>query len=316
MPSTLNHQMKEKKRKREFGQKEKTMKWIRCCVIGVFGSSRMYSCVKHEKQESVWMRREWLWKSGRQGEKSGRKRGEKGEKGKSGFGKSPFVFCWLCLCHFPFFPCTHQPTTCPHPHSPTTHHGAFVHTITCKQGCVLCCLFWEWTARHTASSTPLTPSLDITQHINKPNTDTSHGVNNKEITMVNEGDWTKGKSGTTQQHWTVADHWGMGWCGWHWQWQSVWHQAITHSHPHHPTTKPPPFHPSSLSNSNPLPSAHSTTPSTPLFSTLCCMPHCHNHISFFSQSNFVGFCQWTCWQCASHTFSKDRGGDYRTMASC
>ena len=39
----------EKKRKREFGQKEKTMKRIRCCVIGVFGSQRMHSCVKQEK---------------------------------------------------------------------------------------------------------------------------------------------------------------------------------------------------------------------------------------------------------------------------
>ena len=52
----------------------------------------------------------------------------------------------------------------------------------------------------------------------------------------------RAKSGTTQQHqhflkwqehndfethWTVTDHRGMGWCGRHWQWQSVWHQAIT-----------------------------------------------------------------------------------------
>ena len=36
---------------------------------------------------------------------------------------------------------------------------------------------------------------------------------------------------------------------------------------------------------------------------------------FFSQSN-VGFCQWTCWQCAIHTVSKERGGDYHAMASC
>ena len=33
----------------------------------------------------------------------------------------------------------------------------------------------------------------------------------------------------------------------------------SHSHPPHPTTKPPPIHPSSLSNSNPLPFAHSKT---------------------------------------------------------
>ena len=38
--------------------------------------------------------------------------------------------------------------------------------------------------------------------------------------------------------------------------------------------------------------------------------------SFDSQSNFVGFCQSTSWQRASHTVSKERGGDYRAMASC
>ena len=36
---------------------------------------------------------------------------------------------------------------------------------------------------------------------------------------------------------------------------------------------------------------------------------------FFSQSNFVGFCQSPSWQRAIHTVSKERGGDYRTMAS-
>ena len=47
---------------------------------------------------------------------------------------------------------------------------------------------------HTASFTPLTPSLDTTQHTNEPNTDTAHGTNNNEVTMANEK-WigTKGK---------------------------------------------------------------------------------------------------------------------------
>ena len=37
----------------------------------------------------------------------------------------------------------------------------------------------------------------------------------------------------------------------------------SHTHPLHPTTNPPPLQPSSLSNSNPLPSAHSTTHPSP-----------------------------------------------------
>ena len=36
---------------------------------------------------------------------------------------------------------------------------------------------------------------------------------------------------------------------------------------------------------------------------------------FFFTIKFVGFCQWTCRQRASHTVSKERGGDYHAMAS-
>ena len=36
----------------------------------------------------------------------------------------------------------------------------------------------------------------------------------------------------------------------------------------------------------------------------------------FFHNQFVGFCQSTSWQCAMHTVSKERGGDYRAMASC
>ena len=54
----------------------------------------------------------------------------------------------------------------------------------------MCCaaFFWEWTARHTASSTPHTPSLDTTQHTptNQPNTEIVHGAINNEMTMINE----------------------------------------------------------------------------------------------------------------------------------
>ena len=43
----------------------------------------------------------------------------------------------------------------------------------------------------------------------------------------------------------------------------------------------------------------------------------NDHTVFFSsQSKCVGFCQSTSWQRASHTVSKERGGDYRAMASC
>ena len=38
----------------------------------------------------------------------------------------------------------------------------------------------------------------------------------------------------------------------------------------------------------------------------------------FLLSHFVilfFFCQWTNWQCANHTISKEKGGDYRAMAS-
>ena len=47
-----------KEEKKRVWTKEKMMKRIRCCVIGVFGSQRMHSCVKNEKQVSVWIRRE------------------------------------------------------------------------------------------------------------------------------------------------------------------------------------------------------------------------------------------------------------------
>ena len=113
---------------------------------------------------------------------------EKREKGKSGFGKSPFCFCLTVSLPLPFFslhPPHHHTTTCS-PH--TIQHDALVHTITCKQGRVLCCLFLGVDSKtHTASSTPLTPSLDITQHTpTNPNTDTAHGACNNEMTIVNE----------------------------------------------------------------------------------------------------------------------------------
>ena len=89
---TSIHQLNEKKRKREFGQEEKTMKRIRCCVIGVFGSPWMHSCE--------------AWKTGecmdRKGGDGGRVEGkekrveeeevEKKGKGKKWFWEKPFLF--------------------------------------------------------------------------------------------------------------------------------------------------------------------------------------------------------------------------------
>ena len=80
-----------------------------------------------------WKARRKEWKKKRR-----RKRG----KGKSGFGKSPFCFCLTVSLPLPFFslhPPHHHNTRS---HSPTTQHDALVHTITCKQGRVLCCLFF------------------------------------------------------------------------------------------------------------------------------------------------------------------------------
>ena len=145
--SSLNHRLKEKKRKGEFGQEEKIMKRIRCCVIGVFGSSWMYSCVKHEKRVNVWIRREWWWKSGRQGEKGGRKRGEKREKGKSGFGKSPFLFLLTVSLPLPFFPCIHHTTTPQHAHT-LTHHTPYNMTHWCTPSHAnraMCCAVFRFT---------------------------------------------------------------------------------------------------------------------------------------------------------------------------
>ena len=111
------------------------------------------------------------WKARRKEWK--KKRRKKGKREKWFWEKS-FLFLFLFDCVFAssLFPCINHTTTHAHTHPPhTTQHDALVHTITRKQGHVLCCFFWEWTARHTAPFTPLTPSLDITQHTptNQPN---------------------------------------------------------------------------------------------------------------------------------------------------
>ena len=92
------------------------------------------------------------WKARRKEWKKKRK-GKKGKGEKVVLAKVLFCFCLtVCLRHPSPSPAL---TTPPPQHTLTfiTHiiqQDALVHTITCKQGCVLCCLFfWEWTARHT-----------------------------------------------------------------------------------------------------------------------------------------------------------------------
>ena len=116
---------------------------------------------------------------------------EKKGKGKKWFWEKSFLFLFDCVfassllsLHSPH----HHATTYVHTHPPhNIQHNTLVHTITRKQGRVLCCLFfWEWTARHTQHHLPHTQSHDIMQHTNEPNTDTAHGISNKKMTTANE----------------------------------------------------------------------------------------------------------------------------------
>ena len=69
---------------------------------------------------------------------------EKKGKGKKWFWEKSFLFLFDCVFLRLPFPCTHHTTitqfTLTHTLH-TIHHDALVHTITCKQGRVLCCLF-------------------------------------------------------------------------------------------------------------------------------------------------------------------------------
>ena len=217
--STLNHRQKEKKRKREFGRKEKMMKRIRCCVIGVFGSPWMHSCVKHKKQESVWIRREWWWKSGRQWEKSGKKRGGKKGKGKKWFWEKSFCFCLTVSLPLPFFslhPPPHHATTHAHTH-PLTHHttwrfGAHHHMQTGP--CAVLSFFGVDSKTHCIIHTP----HSITTHTNQPNTDTTHGASNNKMTIVSEkgiGQREKKRDNTA-----APTHW-LKWQQTQWLWNTL-----------------------------------------------------------------------------------------------
>ena len=94
----------------------------------------------------------WEWSDGGRVEGKEKrveeKEEEKREKGKSGFGKKPFCFCLTVSLPLPLFILHPRHTTTPQHtltlihHSPLNiQHDALVHTITCKQVRVLCCLF-------------------------------------------------------------------------------------------------------------------------------------------------------------------------------
>ena len=127
---------------------------------------------------------------------------EKQGKGKKWFWEKSFLFLFDCVFASSLFP-QHPPHHHTRSHSPlTTQHDALVHTITCKQGCVLCCLFWEWTARHTLHHPH--PTL---HHLTSRNThqQTQHRHSSwckqQKMTIVKEKGLDKReKSGTTQQH--------------------------------------------------------------------------------------------------------------------
>ena len=117
--------------------------------------------------------------------------------------------------------------------------------------------------------------------------------------------WDNWQHNGFETHWTVADHWGMGWRGWHWQWQSVWHQAIT-------LTPIPSNHQTpSLSSLftlklKPLPSSHSSTLLTSPFCTLhafhtAIIKHHHNHTYLFVIWS-VPSSMWKCCKSLSQVF--------------
>ena len=123
---------------------------------------------------------------------------EKREREKVVLGKVLFVFCLTVSLRLPFFPLhpPHHHTT--HHLPPTTQHDAMVHTITCKQDRVLCCLFGS--GQRDTLHHPHTSLHHLSSHnTHQPNTD--HGASNNEMTITNvNGIGQRAKSGTTQQH--------------------------------------------------------------------------------------------------------------------
>ena len=132
----------EKKRKREFGQKEKTMKRIRHCVIGVFDLPWMHPCETWKTGECVdekvvmvkeWKARRKEWK---------KKRWEKG-KGKKWFWEKSFLFLLTVSLPLPFFPSAL--TTPQHTHS-LIHLTPYNVTHWCTPSLAnraVCCCHWE-----------------------------------------------------------------------------------------------------------------------------------------------------------------------------
>ena len=124
MSLTLNHRLKEKKKKKRVWTKRKDDEMNRMlCHLCFWFTMNAPMCEAWKTSECVDKKGVMVeeWKARRKEVEE--KEVEKREKGKSGFGKSPFCFCLTACLPLPFSP---APTTPPHrntcSHSPTAHH--------------------------------------------------------------------------------------------------------------------------------------------------------------------------------------------------
>ena len=133
-----------RKRREKESLDKKKRRWKETDVVSlVFLVHHKCIHIRSKEHVSVWIRRKWWWGSGRQGEKSGRKRGGKKGKGKKWFWQKSFLSLFDCVFASSLFPCTHHTTTPQHTLSltHTLYNIAHLYTVTCKQGCVLV-LLW------------------------------------------------------------------------------------------------------------------------------------------------------------------------------
>ena len=227
------------------------------------------------------------WKARRKEWK--KKRWKKGE-GKKWFWEMSFLFLFDCVfCVFPFFFTLHSPRHNTRSH---THHTPYVKTHWCTPShanrAVCCAAFLGVDSKtHSIIHTPHSITWHHTTHQPTQHKHNSLCKRQRDDNCQWEGDWTKGKSGTTQQHqhtdwsgnntmalkhtalWLTTERWVD--VAWHWQWQSVWHKATT-------LTSTPSNHQTPTLSS--LIHSQTQTPCllpipqlpTPLFCTLCA---CH-----------------------------------------
>ena len=117
------------------------------------------------------------WKARRKEWK--KKRRKKGKREKVVLGKVLFVFCLTVCLRLPFFSLhpPHHHTTTPQHTLTLTHHPPYIMThwrTPSNANRAVCCAAFLGVDNetHTASSTPHTPSLDITQHTSTNSTKT------------------------------------------------------------------------------------------------------------------------------------------------